>query len=69
MSSGADSINTIEYISEESISWPQRSSIYELDLNLEGNIPVSDKVLLDKIITSAPSHYCVEIVTLKQLEI
>ncbi|MFL9799702.1 hypothetical protein AB6C80_010975 [Vibrio cyclitrophicus] len=69
LSSGADCVDTIEYISEESISWPQSSSIYELDLNLEGNIPVNDKVLLDKIITSAPSHYCVEVVTLKQLKI
>ncbi|CAH7011393.1 conserved hypothetical protein [Vibrio chagasii] len=69
LSSGADSVETIEQITESSISWPQSSSIYELDLNLEGNIPVSDKVLLDKIITSAPPHYCVEVVTLQELEI
>jgi hypothetical protein len=69
LSSGADSVDTIEHINEESITWQQESSIYELDLNLEGHIPVNDKALLDKIINSSPSHYCVEVVTLKQLYI
>ncbi|MFV8463504.1 hypothetical protein ACNO7T_20320 [Vibrio campbellii] len=69
LSSGADSVETIEHITEKSISWPQSSSIYELDLDLEGNIPVSDKRLLEKIITSAPPNYCVEVVTLKQLDV